>query len=179
MSSQRQDHTVLPQDWPEESQQRLAKARALQDAGVPPYPTRFERTHRLAEVAQLHGARSLEDLEDLKPPARIAGRVMLKRPHGKASFATLSDGSGELHGLYEPDDAGTPARITVWMRTAARRDVPRARGRRRGPARPEDAPRGPCSQLQASRPGRSRVQGYTLVIRAASRRLPPWEGRSS
>ena len=46
------------------------------------------------------------------PKIRI--RVLAKRP---------ADDSGELHGLYEPDEAGAPARITVWMRTAARRDV--------------------------------------------------------
>ena len=45
---------------------------------------------------------------------QIRVRVLAQRP---------ADDSGELHGLYEPDDAGTPARITVWMRTAARRDV--------------------------------------------------------
>ena len=46
------------------------------------------------------------------PP--IHARVLAQRP---------ADDSGELHGLYEPDDAGKPARITVWMRTAARKDV--------------------------------------------------------
>ena len=46
------------------------------------------------------------------PKIRI--RVLAKRP---------ADDGGELHGLYEPDEAGAPARITVWMRTAARRDV--------------------------------------------------------
>ena len=45
---------------------------------------------------------------------KIRVRVLAQRP---------ADGDGELHGLYEPDDEGTPARITVWMRTAARKDV--------------------------------------------------------
>ena len=45
---------------------------------------------------------------------KIRVRVLAQRP---------ADDSGELHGLYEPDDAGTPARVSVWMRTAARRDV--------------------------------------------------------
>jgi hypothetical protein len=45
---------------------------------------------------------------------KIRARVLAKRP---------ADDDGELHGLYEPDEAGAPARITVWMRTAARRDV--------------------------------------------------------
>jgi hypothetical protein len=48
----------------------------------------------------------------LVPPIRV--RVLARRP---------ADGSGELHGLYEPEDGATPARITVWMRTAQRRDV--------------------------------------------------------
>ncbi len=30
---------------------------------------------------------------------------------------------GELHGLYEPSEEGREARITVWMRTAKRRQV--------------------------------------------------------
>ena len=45
---------------------------------------------------------------------KIRVRVLAQRP---------ADETGELHGLYEPEDGGEPARITVWMRTAARRDV--------------------------------------------------------
>ena len=46
------------------------------------------------------------------PPIRV--RVLATRP---------ADGGGELHGLYEPEDGSTPARISVWMRTAQRRQV--------------------------------------------------------
>jgi hypothetical protein len=46
------------------------------------------------------------------PPIRL--RVLAKRP---------SDDYGELHGLYEPEEGRTPARITVWMRTAAKKQV--------------------------------------------------------
>jgi hypothetical protein len=46
------------------------------------------------------------------PPVRM--RVLAQRP---------ADDYGELHGLYEPEDGTTPARITVWMRTARRRQV--------------------------------------------------------
>lgn len=44
------------------------------------------------------------------PPVRV--RVLAARP---------ADDYGELHGLYEPEPP--PARITLWMRTAARRRV--------------------------------------------------------
>ena len=46
------------------------------------------------------------------PPIRM--RVLEKRPSGDY---------GELHGLYEPEDGGKPARISVWMRTAHKQQV--------------------------------------------------------
>ena len=46
------------------------------------------------------------------PPVRM--RVMARRPSGDY---------GELHGLYEPEEGRARARITVWMRTASRRQV--------------------------------------------------------
>ena len=45
-------------------------------------------------------------------PARV--RILARRP---------AEGDGELHGLYEPGEGRTPARITAWMRTAQRRQV--------------------------------------------------------
>jgi hypothetical protein len=46
------------------------------------------------------------------PPLRV--RVLARRP---------SDDYGELHGLYEPAEGRAPARVTVWMRTARRRQI--------------------------------------------------------
>ena len=46
------------------------------------------------------------------PPVRV--RVLARRP---------ADDYGELHGLYEPEDEGVAARITVWMRTAQKKQV--------------------------------------------------------
>jgi hypothetical protein len=46
------------------------------------------------------------------PPVDVC--VMAVRP---------SDVEGELHGLYEPDEDHPVARITVWMRTAQRKQV--------------------------------------------------------
>jgi hypothetical protein len=45
---------------------------------------------------------------------KIRVRVLAKRP---------ADDYGELHGLYEPEEGRTPARISVWMRTAAKQQV--------------------------------------------------------
>jgi len=46
------------------------------------------------------------------PKLRI--KVLAKRPSGDY---------GELHGLYEPEEGATPATISVWMRTAAKKQV--------------------------------------------------------
>ena len=46
------------------------------------------------------------------PPVRL--RVLARRP---------SNDREELHGLYDPVDDNRPAEITVWMRTARRRQV--------------------------------------------------------
>ncbi|MCC7328258.1 MAG: hypothetical protein IT521_15795 [Burkholderiales bacterium] len=46
------------------------------------------------------------------PPVDV--RVLAVRP---------SDMDGELHGLYEPDEEVATARISVWMRTAQKRQV--------------------------------------------------------
>ena len=46
------------------------------------------------------------------PPVRV--KVLAKRP---------SNDYGELHGLYEPADRAVPATVSVWMRTAQRRQV--------------------------------------------------------
>jgi lysyl-tRNA synthetase, class II len=92
--------------WPAESVQRLEKAAAVRAKGVPVYPTRYERTHRLGEIVAAYGDKSLEDLDALNVPVRIAGRVMTKRGHGKASFATLSDGDAELQVYVRLDGVG-------------------------------------------------------------------------
>src|SRR4051812_23503937 len=95
--------------WPDESAERLQRARALRERGINPYPNRYERTHGLAEIVAAHGERTLEDLEKVDVPVRIAGRVMTQRGHGKASFLTLSDGEGRLQVYVRQDEVGDEA----------------------------------------------------------------------
>jgi hypothetical protein len=58
--------------------------------------------------------RLVDALTDGYRVAPVKIRVLARRP---------SDASGELHGLYEPEDGATRARITVWRRTAERKQV--------------------------------------------------------
>ncbi len=108
MSVDRNDDEPQPPvpGWPEESAARLEKAAALEALGVTVYPTRFERTHRLGEVLEAGGDQTIEELEELALDVQIAGRVVTKRGHGKASFATLSDGETRLQIYVRLDGVG-------------------------------------------------------------------------
>jgi lysyl-tRNA synthetase class 2 len=96
----------LPPGWPDESAQRLEKAKALRALRVDPYPTRFDRSHSFAGIIAASGTKTLQELEAEGLEVRVAGRVVLKRPMGKASFATLSDGQDRLQVYIRKDEVG-------------------------------------------------------------------------
>jgi lysyl-tRNA synthetase, class II len=95
--------TPPPQDTNQIVEERRAKLHALREQGNP-FPNDFRRDS-LAE--ELHAACAGKDNTALEAEPRrvaVAGRVMLKRVMGKASFATIQDMSGRLQ-LYITRDA--------------------------------------------------------------------------
>ena len=102
------DERLVP-GWPDESAVRLEKADALRERGVDPYPSCFDRSHRLAEVAAAYAEKSIEDLEALAVPVRVAGRIITKRGHGKTTFVTLSEGEARLQIYLRRDVIGDEA----------------------------------------------------------------------
>ena len=85
--------------------ERREKLKALRAHGQA-YPNDFRRRHFAADLHAQHGGQSKEDLEQAKAPAVVAGRMMLKRVMGKASFATLQDGSGRIQVYITQDTPG-------------------------------------------------------------------------
>jgi lysyl-tRNA synthetase class 2 len=75
--------------------ERREKLKALRAAGEP-YPNDFRKKDSSSDLIERFGEKSKEDLEKEKPPASVAGRMVLKRVMGKASFATLQDGAGRI-----------------------------------------------------------------------------------
>ena len=75
--------------------ERREKLKALRAAGNP-YPNDFRRKDLAFDLHQKHGQKTKEQLESEAVGASVAGRMMLKRVMGKASFATLQDGSGRI-----------------------------------------------------------------------------------
>jgi lysyl-tRNA synthetase, class II len=81
--------------------ERRAKLAALRQRGVA-FPNDFRPRHHAADLQQRWGGLANEELEPQAIQVAIAGRVMLKRVMGKASFATLQDGSfGRTHGRIQ------------------------------------------------------------------------------
>jgi hypothetical protein len=95
---------------------------AIESISLPPGRPLRDRVAKLEQALKAERRKEVEEvsralLSDLTarlevPPLRV--KVLTVRPSGNW---------GELHGLYEPTDDGTPPLITVWMRTVARKQV--------------------------------------------------------
>ncbi len=99
------DYPVTPGTPPLSEQEiiRRQKLQALLDAGQDPYTiTHYPVTHRSAAIAGDFDA--LEGRE-----VAVAGRMISRRVMGKASFAHLLDGEGEVQIYVRRDDVGDEA----------------------------------------------------------------------
>ncbi len=89
-------------------EERREKLKALRAAGGA-FPNDFRRRDLAADLARRYGDKGKEELEKLALSAVVAGRMVLKRVMGKASFATLQDGSGRIQAYVTQDVAGYEA----------------------------------------------------------------------
>lgn len=78
---------------------RREKMQAFSDKGIEPFGRRYETTHHAQEIID-----NFETLEGQN--AKVAGRLMAIRGHGKASFATLNDMSGNIQVYFRLDNVG-------------------------------------------------------------------------
>jgi lysyl-tRNA synthetase class 2 len=85
--------------------ERREKLRALRELGVA-YPNDFRPTHHAADLQSEYADADKEALEARALQVALAGRMMLKRVMGKASFATVQDGSGQIQFFITPADVG-------------------------------------------------------------------------
>ena len=82
--------------------ERRAKLAGLRQAGNA-FPNTFRREQVAAQLHQHYDDSSKEQLEAQPITVTVAGRMVLKRVMGKASFATIQDMSGRIQ-LYVSDD---------------------------------------------------------------------------
>jgi len=74
--------------------ERRAKADALRDAGVDPFPPRFPGRAEIAGVRDANDG--LEPGQESAEPVRVAGRLLARRGQGKVAFLDLEDRSGRI-----------------------------------------------------------------------------------
>jgi lysyl-tRNA synthetase class 2 len=86
-------------------EERRAKLAALRAAGVA-FPNDFSREHYAGDLAAKYQDAEAKTLAETAVSVRVAGRIMLKRVMGKASFATLQDMSGRIQIYVSVDDTG-------------------------------------------------------------------------
>jgi lysyl-tRNA synthetase class 2 len=91
---------------------KLAKLRA---EGVA-YPNDFRPDDNAAALRNAYGELEKEALAELDKHVKVAGRMMLKRVMGKASFATLQDGTGRIQIFLDRNTVGedTYAQFKTW-----------------------------------------------------------------
>ena len=92
------DDTSREEDANEIIRLRRGKLAAIRSRGIA-FPNDFRREHLAEELHAHYGEQSREDLEQTEVVTSVAGRILLKRLMGKASFLTLQDVSGRIQ-LY-------------------------------------------------------------------------------
>ena len=88
--------------------ERREKLAAIRKQGIA-FPNDFKPTHHAADLQLRHGSTPNEELEPQAIRVAVAGRLMLKRVMGKASFGTLQDASGRLQLFVTRDALGEVA----------------------------------------------------------------------
>ncbi|MBL0423225.1 lysine--tRNA ligase [Ramlibacter sp. AW1] len=90
-----------------ERREKLKALREQQQQGGPvAFPNDFKPGVHAATLLESHEHKKADELEGERVPARIAGRMMLKRVMGKASFATLQDATGRMQVYITRDNVG-------------------------------------------------------------------------
>ena len=89
--------------------ERRAKLARLRDGDAIAFPNDCVPADRALPLVQAHGDKSREDLQAEAIQVSVAGRMVLKRVQGKASFATVQDGSGRIQLWMNDEGIGAEA----------------------------------------------------------------------
>ncbi len=87
---------------------RRDKLAALRDSGQA-FPNDFRRSAYAADLQARYGDVMKDELASLAVEVSVAGRIMLRRVMGKASFFTLQDASGRIQCYLRREEIGEAA----------------------------------------------------------------------
>ncbi|OEF95799.1 lysine--tRNA ligase [Desulfuribacillus alkaliarsenatis] len=85
---------------------RRQKMQELAEAGYDPFGTRFDRTSDAQTIQTVYGELTKEELDSHTTEVCIAGRIIAKRGHGKASFIHIQDRTDKVQVYVREDSVG-------------------------------------------------------------------------
>jgi lysyl-tRNA synthetase, class II len=83
---------------------RREKLDELKAKGVNPFPYTYDISHKASEILEKY--KDLKEGEAGSEEVSLAGRIMTKRGHGKASFANIQDETGRIQIYCRQDKVG-------------------------------------------------------------------------
>lgn len=93
-------------------QVRRQKMTTMQEQGMDPFGTRFDRSHLSYEIKEEFEGYTKEQLDETLHEVIAAGRIMTKRGKGKAGFAHIQDLGGQIQIYVRKDAIGDEAYAT-------------------------------------------------------------------
>ena len=105
------DNTANTNDHNEQDdfQLRLSKLNQIKKLGFHPYPERFDKKDKVADIvsqAEKMKLASADEIDPADPFFQTAGRLMTIRRHGKLVFAHLQDESGRMQVAFTKERLG-------------------------------------------------------------------------
>jgi lysyl-tRNA synthetase class 2 len=83
---------------------RKEKLQQLRDSQKTAFPNDFRRDELAGDLQKNYAHLSKEELETKKVHVKVAGRIMLRRVMGKASFVTIQDMSGRIQAYLRKEE---------------------------------------------------------------------------
>jgi lysyl-tRNA synthetase class 2 len=80
---------------------RLKKLEAIKKAGIPVFPEKTKRTHKIEEALK-----DFNSLARFKKEIILVGRIKALREHGGSTFLNIEDGSGNIQAYFRKDRVG-------------------------------------------------------------------------
>ncbi|NQU99024.1 lysine--tRNA ligase [Candidatus Woesearchaeota archaeon] len=84
--------------------ERLRKLKDIKDAGINPYSYKYDQKHKAVDLQAKF--KKLKKEEKTRTNVSVAGRIKVLRRMGKATFADLQDGTGNIQLYFKQDDLG-------------------------------------------------------------------------
>lgn len=88
------------------TQQRRDKLHRIREMGIDPYPHHYHRSHTVQQAVGILEQQEKGTYENHPPSISLAGRIMSRRPMGKATFVDIRDGSGKIQLYFRRDELG-------------------------------------------------------------------------